>query len=123
MSNDDLPAAYIVGLNQERGGMQLPVLGPSFSIGRDASNNLRLAHDPTISQHHCIIHTVGSDLYLEDRSRNGTFVNGNRVQGLAPLPLPASVRLGQTQINIGPPSGWVPRPPDEHETTVEEGMS
>ena len=96
------PSAYIVGLNKERGGMQLPVVGPSFSIGRDAGNNLRLAHDPTISQCHCVIHTIGECLFLEDRSKNGTYVNGERVTGMVALDLPASVRLGQTNISIGP---------------------
>jgi pSer/pThr/pTyr-binding forkhead associated (FHA) protein len=102
MYSSDQPSAYIVGLNQQRGGMELPVVGPSFSIGRDAGNNLRLAHDPTISQHHCVIHTIGECLFLEDRSRNGTFVNGARVEGMVPLDLPASVRLGQTHLSIGP---------------------
>src|SRR5690348_9855219 len=98
MSTSERAPAYILGLNHECGGMRLPVMGPTFSIGRDPRNNLRLAHDPTISQQHCIIHAVGSSLFLEDRSRNGTFVNGCRVQGLAPLPLPASVQVGQTHL-------------------------
>jgi pSer/pThr/pTyr-binding forkhead associated (FHA) protein len=101
MRSSDQPSAYIVGLNQERGGMQLPVVGPKFSIGRDASNNLRLSHDPTISQHHCVIHTIGECLFLEDRSRNGTFINGHRVDGMVPLDLPASVQLGHTRLSIG----------------------
>jgi pSer/pThr/pTyr-binding forkhead associated (FHA) protein len=102
MNSSEQAPAYIVGLNQERGGMQLPVVGPSFSIGRDARNNLRLAHDPKISQHHCVIHTIGASLFLEDRSRNGTFLNGSRVQGMVPLDLPASVQLGETHLSIGP---------------------
>src|SRR4051812_34898298 len=101
MNSREQASAYIVGLNQERGGMNLPVVGPSFSIGRDPGNNLRLAHDPTISQYHCVIHTIGECLFLEDRSRNGTFVNGHRVQGMVPLDLPVSVRLGHTKLSIG----------------------
>ena len=101
MRNSERPSAYILGLNKVRGGMFLPVVGPSFSIGRDCSNNLRLSHDPTISQHHCIIHTIGTELFLEDRSRNGTYVNGHREEGMVPLDLPASVQLGHTHLSIG----------------------
>jgi len=99
MSDTD-PVAFIVGLNGEHGGMSLPIFGPAFSIGRDLGNNLRLSHDRTISQRHCVIHVIDSELFIEDTSRNGTLLNGTRISGTAALPVPSSIQMGNTRISI-----------------------
>jgi len=100
MSSSGKPAAFIVALNGQSGGMELPVYGPAFSIGRDVGNNLRLSHDLAISQRHCIIHVIGSQLFIEDMGRNGTYLDDTRINGLAPLPVPSSIRIGHTQLAI-----------------------
>src|SRR5205823_4408799 len=94
------PVAFIVGLNGEQGGMSLPVFGPAFSIGRDLGNNLRLWHDLTISQRHCVIHVIDSQLFIEDVSRNGTLLNGTRISGTAALPLPSLIQVGHTRVSV-----------------------
>jgi len=96
------PLAFIVSLNEERGGVQLPILGPSFSIGRDGTNNLCVADDQAVSRHHCVIHVMGASLMIEDCSRNGTYLDGKRVAGIAPLPVPASVLVGHTRLAVVP---------------------
>jgi class 3 adenylate cyclase len=82
--------------------VMLPITGPSFSVGRDLNNNLCVSDDEEVSRHHCIIHVVGTSLLIEDRSRNGTFLGGERVAGIAPLPVPASVKVGHTDLDILP---------------------
>jgi len=112
MSISTEPLAFVVSLAAERGGMQLPINGPSFSIGRDATNHLCVMDDQAISRQHCIIHVVGSSLMLEDcESRNGTFLDGNRVMGVAPLPIPSTVMVGHTALAI------IPNHPDEDNVT------
>ncbi len=111
MSISTDPLAFVVSMNDDRGGMQLPIIGPSFSIGRDGSNNLCVMDDPAISRQHCVIHVVGSSLMIEDVSRNGTFLDGERVAGLIPLPIPSSVMVGHTSLSI------IPNEPDEENVT------
>jgi len=100
MSDRVQPAAFIVGLNGEHGGMSLPIFGPAFAIGRDVGNNLRLSHDLTISLRHCVIHVIDSQLFVEDTSRNGTLLNGTKISGTAALPIPSSLQVGHTRISI-----------------------
>jgi len=53
--------------------------GDSILIGRSPECNLVL-ESGAISRHHALITRDGSDYYIEDlKSRNGTFVNGQRV--------------------------------------------
>jgi pSer/pThr/pTyr-binding forkhead associated (FHA) protein len=105
------PLALIVSLAGERGGMQLPIVGPSFSIGRDVTNNLCVMDDQAVSRQHCIIHVVGASLMIEDCSRNGTFLNGERVLGMSQLPIPSTVKVGFREFAI------VPNEPDEDNVT------
>jgi class 3 adenylate cyclase len=108
------PLAFVVSLAADRGGMQLPIFGPSFSIGRDASNNLCVMDDPAISRQHCLIHVVGSSLMIEDcESRNGTFQDGKRVLGVAPLAIPSTVLVGHTALAVVPN-----RPNEQYVTSV-----
>jgi hypothetical protein len=42
---------------------------------------------------------------IEDRSRNGTFVNGKKLEGVEPLTVPALIIIGSHQVNVLPPEG------------------
>jgi len=60
-------------------GAATPIAAP-VSIGRDASNVLALG-DSGLSRNHCLIEPAGDGVYIRDLdSRNGTFVNGERIQ-------------------------------------------
>jgi Nif-specific regulatory protein len=60
-------------------GTEFPLSEEEFSIGRDASNRLRIA-DLSISREHCLIDGQGGQFLLRDlESRNGTFVNGTPI--------------------------------------------
>jgi class 3 adenylate cyclase len=92
----------LVRLAGHQAGVIFPIIGPSFSVGRDLSNSLCISDDVEVSRHHCIIHAMGASLLIEDRSRNGTFLGGERVAGIAPLPVPSSVKVGHTELAILP---------------------
>ena len=69
-------------------------LGPEFSIGRSADNELTLA-TTTISRHHALVTESEDRWFLEDRgSFNGTFLNGTRLQPGVKLPLRHGDRIG-----------------------------
>jgi serine protease Do len=68
-------------------------------VGRDPACGLVYDdnRDPTVSTHHARIVQSSSDTNLftiEDLSRNGTFVDGQRIAGPTPLTHGSSVRLG-----------------------------
>jgi pSer/pThr/pTyr-binding forkhead associated (FHA) protein len=69
-------------------------LAPAFTIGRAEDNDLTL-EKPTISRHHAVVTEEGDRWFLEDRgSFNGTFLNGQRIQAGAKVPLRHGDRVG-----------------------------
>jgi class 3 adenylate cyclase len=81
----------------------LPMAEAVFSIGRDKDNHLSLPHDAAVSRHHCAVAVEGGAFVLKDlNSSNGTYLNGKRVQGTVPLPLPAQVTVGQSRLLVAP---------------------
>ncbi len=92
----------LIRINGAWPGIVLPIVGPSFSIGRDPKNSLCVMNDREVSRQHCIIHLVGAGLVIEDRSTNGTFLNGARVAGIAPMPVPSIIRVGDTDLQVMP---------------------
>jgi adenylate cyclase len=72
-------------------------LGEHTWIGRHDKNTITLA-DPMISSEHCLIYRDGRRGYVvkDLKSRNGTLVNGERVQTEAVLRDGDEIRLGST---------------------------
>jgi len=67
------------------------------TLGRHPDNSIQLL-DKIVSKEHCIIELRGSDFVLKDLgSLNGTYVNGQRVQGEIGLTEGAEISLGQTR--------------------------
>lgn len=55
---------------------EVPLASAELTIGRDASNSIRL-QDPTVSSRHCTIELDnGRFLLIDQNSTNGTFLNG-----------------------------------------------
>ena len=52
--------------------------GDHILVGRNPGCDVVL-EDPKVSSRHCIILREGGEVYLEDTSRNGVFVNGVKV--------------------------------------------
>ncbi|MFO0547133.1 MAG: sigma 54-interacting transcriptional regulator [Polyangiaceae bacterium] len=78
-------------------GRVIPIRsGAAISLGRDESADVVLA-DPGLSRKHAQVQSVAGQYLLRDLgSRNGTFVNGERVDFAAPLAEGDRVRLGQS---------------------------
>ena len=69
----------LVALEGPLVGRSIDLDEPVVSIGREASNDIRL-DDPYVSRHHCVIKNDGQAYLIEDlASANGTYLDGARV--------------------------------------------
>jgi ABC-type multidrug transport system ATPase subunit/pSer/pThr/pTyr-binding forkhead associated (FHA) protein len=72
-----------------------------IQIGRDTSNDVVIP-SPNVSRFHAQVERVGQRYRVEDlRSSNGTFVNGERVEGSVWLKPEDSIRIGQYRFVMG----------------------
>ncbi|MFQ3593963.1 MAG: FHA domain-containing protein [Gemmataceae bacterium] len=94
-------------------GKALEIKTPQFLVGRDPQCQLRPA-SPLISKRHCAILIREGKAFVRDfGSTNGTFVNGERVQGERELhhddhlkigPIEFAVRLQKTATPVNKPT-------------------
>lgn len=97
------PYAYLMDLTSHRSTLRLPVRETRFTIGRAADNHLCLVNDTNVSRHHCALVQEMNSLRLEDTaSRNGVYLEGQRLAGAATLTLPTWFQVGQTRLAVLP---------------------
>ena len=79
----------------------------SMSIGRDPGCDLPLPADPSVSRLHAQLDRVGPNWTLVDEglSRNGTFLNGDRINGRRLLRDGDTFVVGETSIVYRDPQG------------------
>jgi len=81
-------------------GYELPIPAPKFLIGRAEDCQLRPASD-LISRHHCLLLIEESAVVLRDfGSKNGTLVNGERVEGERPLKVGDKLKIGPLEFEL-----------------------
>jgi ABC-type multidrug transport system ATPase subunit/pSer/pThr/pTyr-binding forkhead associated (FHA) protein len=93
------------------------------TIGRTPDNDVNIPH-PQISSHHAVLHSVGGQLFLEDKgSANGTYVRGQRIPPgqrvpvqngekvfIGPMPLLLQVSGGDVAVIVEDHADWAGRP-------------
>jgi pSer/pThr/pTyr-binding forkhead associated (FHA) protein len=93
----DLTLKVLTGRNA---GQVVRVPVPKFLIGRSDDCHLR-PHSDLISRHHCAILIDNGVVAIRDfNSRNGTFVNGEKVVGQTTLKTGDKVSVGQLVFEI-----------------------
>lgn len=86
-----------VGSTRDR----IPLRGEKITIGQSPTNDIPLAFDRTVSRVHCVVEPVASRWCVRDlSSRNGTFVNGERIWGEQPLRPGDEIRVGTVRFVI-----------------------
>ena len=70
------------------------------TIGRQPACDIALPEDPSVSRVHAVLERIGEEWTLVDdgSSRNGSFVNGQRMHGRQLLRDGDVVRVGDTQL-------------------------
>jgi DNA-binding NtrC family response regulator len=91
----------VIGLRKASTGELFP-LEPEkqrWLVGTDSSCELRMLNDPFISGVHCVIERAEDGvLFVRDRhSRNGTFIDGNHIEG-AKLSVGSYLTVGRTTL-------------------------
>ena len=86
---------HCLEIAEEDGTGQHFVVSPvGLKIGRSAPADIVLA-DPRVSRSHCKVELAGEELKITDlNSTNGTFVDGERVEGEAMLAVGSLLRVG-----------------------------
>jgi hypothetical protein len=80
---------------------RVPLEGEELTIGQSAGNDLPLPFDRTVSRLHAVVSRVGSGWSIRDlSSRNGTFVNGERIVTERPLHSGDEIRVGSVRLLI-----------------------
>lgn len=81
-------------------GQKLRVPAPKFLIGRGDDCQLRPNSD-LISRHHCVLFVGSAGAIVRDlNSRNGTFVNDERITGDRPLQSGDRLSVGQLTFEV-----------------------
>lgn len=96
-------------LRDERGAQKIVTLGDGrqpTTVGRGPSCDVCLSWDEKVSRVHAQLERLGDDWTVEDDglSRNGTFVNGERLVGRHRLSDGDVVRCGHTSIAFRAPA-------------------
>ena len=103
------PAGRLVSLTD---GREYAVDTVPFILGRDASAEVVIA-SPDASRRHAEIATRPDGDVLVDLSVNGTYVNGNRIEGRHKLKALDVIRIGADEFRYYPPA---PVPPPRSST-------
>ena len=70
------------------------------TIGRDVNNSI-VVDDRFASSEHAVLTFRGRAWYVEDLgSTNGTYVNGDRIDGVAPLAYGDDLQVGQVRFRL-----------------------
>jgi len=94
---------WIISFTLDEMGLDFRLYEGSNSIGRDATNNITIAKDSSISSKHAVILFRESQGFFikDDMSANGTFLNGEELEIGKPYSLKDGDKIGfgrQTQF-------------------------
>lgn len=83
---------------EPKGSRLIPLEGDRITVGKAPANDVALV-DPSVSRLHGVLERIGSAWCIRDlNSRNGTYVNGERILGDRPLRQGDELRLGHTRL-------------------------
>ncbi|BCN70765.1 FHA domain-containing protein [Prescottella equi] len=98
MSTTDAPFLRYTDETGHAREVTLSIDSPRVTVGRSSDADVSLADDPEVSRLHATLEWIGTDWTIVDDglSRNGTFVNGERISGRRRLRNGDSIRIGNS---------------------------
>ena len=97
----------------------ITLTGQRVSIGKLATSVVSLDHDATVSRVHAVLENFGFAWSIRDLgSRNGTYVNGERITAERVLRSGDQLRLGNSRLFF-----WQPTQDDEAATAGNPAVS
>ncbi len=98
MAPDVRRSGVVVGLRRTTTGEVMPIAIKRTVIGKGSGCDLVIGDDPFVSTRHCVIERNGDVLTVRDSgSRNGTFLDGNRIES-AELRVGSYLAVGHTTL-------------------------
>jgi hypothetical protein len=87
-------------LQSPEGLKSIPLAGDRITIGAGTTNDVVISWDATVSRLHAVVERIGNAGWVvrDMSSRNGTFVNGERIWRERPISSGDEIRLGSTCI-------------------------
>jgi pSer/pThr/pTyr-binding forkhead associated (FHA) protein len=77
----------------------VPLSGQRLTLGKSSTNDVALEHDETVSRLHAVFENLGFAWSIRDLgSRNGTYINGERISAERVLRSKDEVRVGKTRL-------------------------
>ncbi|OBB03669.1 peptide-binding protein [Mycobacteriaceae bacterium 1482268.1] len=77
----------------------VPLTGQRVTLGKASSNDVSLGHDGTVSRLHAVFENLGFAWSIRDLgSRNGTYLNGEKISAERVLRSGDEVRVGKTRL-------------------------
>ena len=77
----------------------IPLSGQRVTLGKAATNAVSLEHDETVSRLHAVFENLGFAWSIRDMgSRNGTYLNGERITAERVLHSGDEVRVGKSRL-------------------------
>lgn len=71
-------------------------------IGRSEEANIRIGYDDFCSRKHALLYSENDKFFVEDlSSTNGTYINGERIQGKTEIHNNQVIGLGDTELLVG----------------------
>jgi pSer/pThr/pTyr-binding forkhead associated (FHA) protein len=90
----------LIVVHGKHAGQEIPIPGPKFFIGRAEDCNLR-PHSDLVSRHHCVVMVEEGFVAVRDfNSKNGTFVNSQRIAGETELKSGDHLKVGQIEFEV-----------------------
>ena len=118
-SRDDREAYLLVRDGRRWGDIHRLRPGPSIPVGRVAADGV-IVRDDRCSRIHCEFYLQDQDWYLRDRgSRNGTRLNGERIQVSTRVKNGDIIRIGHTKLMFTRDLANVSNAADDDESTEE----
>lgn len=92
------PTKLVIIEPKKRKGSTFDIEGV-VGIGRESDNTIMIAGDAFVSSYHARVWAADGEVLIDDRgSKNGTYVNGTRLDGQKPLHTGDRIQIGYTLV-------------------------